>query len=35
MNIPNNMQKYIKNLRAKIDGEALKNADKGGFVLNV
>lgn len=27
--------KYIKNLRAKIDGEALKNADKGGFVLNV
>lgn len=27
--------KYIKNLRAKIDGEALKNADKGGFVLSV
>jgi len=27
--------KYIKNLRAKIDGEALKNADKGGFILNV
>lgn len=27
--------KYIKNLRAKIDGEALKNADKGGFVLTV
>ncbi len=27
--------KYIKNLRAKIEGEALKNADKGGFVLNV
>lgn len=27
--------KYIKNLRAKIDGEALKNADKGGFVLNI
>jgi glutathione peroxidase-family protein len=27
--------KYIKNLRTKIDGEALKNADKGGFVLTV
>ncbi len=27
--------KYIKNLRAKIDGEALKNADKGGFMLTV
>ncbi len=27
--------KYIKNLRAKIDGEALQNADKGGFVLTV
>ncbi len=27
--------KYIKNLRAKIDGEALKNADKGGFVLSL
>lgn len=27
--------KYIKNLRAKIEGEALKNADKGGFVLNI
>ncbi len=27
--------KYIKNLRAKIDGEALKNADKGGFILNI
>ena len=27
--------KYIKNLRAKIDGENLKNADSGGFVLNV
>lgn len=27
--------KYIKNLRAKIDGDALKNADKGGFVLSV
>ncbi len=27
--------KYIKNLRAKIDGEKLTNADKGGFILNV
>ena len=26
--------KYIKNLRAKIDGDALKNADKGGFILS-
>ncbi len=27
--------KYIKNLRAKIEGDALQNADKGGFILNV
>lgn len=27
--------KYIKNLRAKIDGEKLKNADKGGFILSI
>lgn len=27
--------KYIKNLRAKIEGEALRNADKGGFVLSL
>ncbi len=27
--------KYIKNLRAKIDGDNLKNADKGGFVFTV
>lgn len=27
--------KYIKNLRAKIEGEILKNADKGGFILNI
>ncbi|MBP3821772.1 hypothetical protein J6G99_09050 [bacterium] len=27
--------KYIKNLRAKIEGEALKNADKGGFILSL
>ena len=27
--------KYIKNLRAKIDGDNLKNADKGGFILTL
>ena len=27
--------KYIKNLRAKIEGEKLQNADKGGFILTV
>lgn len=27
--------KYIKNLRAKIDGDKLENADKGGFILNI
>ena len=27
--------KYIKNLRSKIEGENLKNADKGGFILSV
>ena len=27
--------KYIKNLRAKIEGDKLKNADKGGFILLV
>lgn len=27
--------KYIKNLRAKIDGDKLKNADRGGFILAV
>lgn len=27
--------KYIKNLRAKIDGDKLVNADKGGFILHV
>lgn len=26
--------KYIKNLRAKIEGDKLKNADKGGFILS-
>ena len=27
--------KYIKNLRAKIEGDKLENADKGGFVLKI
>ena len=27
--------KYIKNLRAKIEGENLENADKGGFILHI
>lgn len=27
--------KYIKNLRAKIEGDKLQNADKGGFILHV
>lgn len=27
--------KYIKNLRAKIEGDKLENAEKGGFVLHV
>ncbi len=27
--------KYIKNLRAKIEGEKLENADKGGFILHM
>ncbi len=27
--------KYIKNLRAKIDGDKLQNADKGGFILHI
>ena len=28
--------KYIKNIRAKIDAnDALKNADKGGFIFNM
>ncbi len=26
--------KYIKNLRAKIEGESLQNADKGGFIFS-
>ena len=27
--------KYIKNLRAKIEGDKIENADKGGFILNI
>lgn len=27
--------KYIKNLRAKIEGDKLENADSGGFILNI
>ena len=27
--------KYIKNLRAKIDGDKLKNASTGGFMLSL
>ena len=27
--------KYIKNLRAKIEGGNLENADKGGFMLSI
>lgn len=27
--------KYIKNLRTKIDGENLRNAESGGFILSV
>ncbi len=27
--------KYIKNLRAKIEGDKLQNADKGGFILTL
>lgn len=27
--------KYIKNLRAKIDGDKLQNADNGGYILTV
>ena len=27
--------KYIKNLRTKIEGSRLENADKGGFILNI
>ena len=27
--------KYIKNLRSKIEGDKLKNADRGGFILSL
>ena len=36
LNLPRDyVYKYIKNLRAKIEGEKLENADKGGFILKV
>lgn len=36
LNLPRDyVYKYIKNLRAKIDGEKLKNVDSGGFSLTV
>ena len=36
LNLPRDyVYKYIKNLRAKIEGEKLENADKGGFILHV
>jgi len=36
LNLPRDyVYKYIKNLRAKIEGEALKNAEAGGFMLSV
>ncbi|MBR1943070.1 hypothetical protein IJ843_04990 [bacterium] len=36
LNLPRDyVYKYIKNLRAKIEGENLKNADSGGFMLSV
>lgn len=36
LNLPRDyVYKYIKNLRAKIDGDKLVNAEKGGFILTV
>lgn len=36
LNLPRDyVYKYIKNLRAKIEGDKLENAEKGGFVLHV
>ena len=36
LNLPRDyVYKYIKNLRAKIDGDNLKNAVSGGFMLSV
>lgn len=36
LNLPRDyVYKYIKNLRAKIEGENLKNAEAGGFMLTV
>ena len=35
LNLPRDyIYKYIKNLRAKIDGDKLKNAERGGFILS-
>ena len=34
LNLPRDyIYKYIKNLRAKIEGDKLKNAERGGFIL--
>ena len=36
LNLPRDyVYKYIKNLRSKIDGDRLRNSDKGGFILSV
>ncbi|MBP7212227.1 helix-turn-helix domain-containing protein [bacterium] len=36
LNLPRDyVYKYIKNLRAKIEGDKLQNADNGGYVLTV
>ena len=35
LNLPRDyVYKYIKNLRSKIEGDKLKNAERGGFVLS-
>ena len=35
LNLPRDyIYKYIKNLRAKIEGDKLKNAERGGFILS-
>lgn len=36
LNLPRDyVYKYIKNLRAKIEGGQLQNADNGGYILNI
>ena len=36
LNLPRDyVYKYIKNLRAKIEGGKLQNADNGGYILNI